>query len=182
MRKIKSFILIAYFIKYNMSTAIRSAVNRRVNTPQAPVQSQGIPQNRAVPTVGFQPSPEPQFQAQQQQMQQQQQQMQPQQRMGTNMTLQQSFDLVFNRLTILDKSVQQLQQGGGATDGATGGIDEATINGIVEEFNSRTEILAGEIGELKDMLLKLQTYTLEVNQKLFAQLNPDGINFVAEDA
>jgi hypothetical protein len=175
--------VILYFI---MSTAIRSAVNRRVNNPQGGVgvqqqqqQQQQIPQNRVIPnngqTVGFQPLPQQgnevnaQFNRGGVPVQQQQQPPQ-QQRVGSNMTLQQSFDLVFNRLTNLDRSVQQIQQNGAGSGGA-GGVDESTINGIVEEFNSRTEILAGEIAELKDMLLKLQTYTLEVNQKLFLQLN-----------
>lgn len=37
---------------------------------------------------------------------------------------------------------------------------------ILDEFNSRFEILATELGELKDALLKLQTFTMDVNKSL----------------
>jgi chorismate mutase len=157
-----------------MSTAIRSAVNRRVNNPQTGNQ---IPQNRAVPTVGFQDRPPP-IPSQQQQQQQQPQQQQ-QQRIGSNMSLQQSFDLVFNRLTNLDKTVQQIQQNG-SVDGVNV-VNETTLNAIVEEFNTRTEILAGEIAEIKDMLNKLQSFTLEVNQKMYERLNQTYLDVVETD-
>lgn len=38
---------------------------------------------------------------------------------------------------------------------------------IIEEYNSRFEILANEIGELKDVILKLQSFTMEVNKSLY---------------
>jgi len=37
---------------------------------------------------------------------------------------------------------------------------------IVEEFNSRFEILAEEIANLKNVVLSLQAYTMEINKTL----------------
>lgn len=37
---------------------------------------------------------------------------------------------------------------------------------IVEEYNSRFEIIANEIADLKNALLKLQTFTMDVNKSL----------------
>ena len=38
---------------------------------------------------------------------------------------------------------------------------------IIEEFKNKIEILANEIGELKDVILKLQSFTMEVNKSLY---------------
>jgi hypothetical protein len=94
----------------------------------------------------------------------------PQLQRGTNLTPQQTFEIVFARLTSLEKKVENVKP-------TNQQEDDTTLNAIVEEFNSRTELLAGEIADLKNMLLKLQSYTLEVNQKLFLQQNQgDGFN------
>jgi hypothetical protein len=37
---------------------------------------------------------------------------------------------------------------------------------FLEEVNTKFELLANEIAELKDMLIKLQSYTMEVNKRL----------------
>ncbi len=37
---------------------------------------------------------------------------------------------------------------------------------IIDEYNSRFEILANEIAELKNLLLKLQSFTMDVNKSL----------------
>ena len=83
-----------------MSTSLKSAINRRVTQQQQ--QQQQIPQNRLIPGTnqGMQSVPSNFDNRQQgvsfgQPIEQQQQQ----QRVGSNMTLQQSFDLVFNRLS-----------------------------------------------------------------------------------
>ena len=38
---------------------------------------------------------------------------------------------------------------------------------MLDEINTKFDLLAGEVAELKDMLVKLQSYTMEVNKKLF---------------
>ena len=43
------------------------------------------------------------------------------------------------------------------------------MNQLADEFNSKFEILAGELAELKDIVLKLQTYTMDVNKTLYEE-------------
>jgi len=40
---------------------------------------------------------------------------------------------------------------------------------IVQEFDERFNILATEIGELKDIVMKLQSYTMDVNKQLMEE-------------
>ena len=40
------------------------------------------------------------------------------------------------------------------------------ISDIVTEFNSRFELIVTEINSLKDIVLKLQTFTMDVNKRL----------------
>jgi hypothetical protein len=40
---------------------------------------------------------------------------------------------------------------------------------IVEEINTKFELLATEVAELKDMIVKLQSFTMEVNKKMFEE-------------
>ncbi len=151
----------------------RTAINRRVNNPQnniyQPQISPQIPQNRVInnnPNVGFQQNMD-NMSIQQQQLQQQQQQQNNQSTIRQSVVpLQQSFDLVFNKINSLDKNIkdlQQLQQEGDVIDNY---VDKTSFNGLVEEFNSRTEMLASEISEIKDMLLKTQNFNMEINNKL----------------
>ena len=46
---------------------------------------------------------------------------------------------------------------------------EDTLNNynIVDDLNTRFELLVNEIGNIKDSLLKLQTFTMDVNKTLF---------------
>ena len=46
-------------------------------------------------------------------------------------------------------------------------VDTVFSSSVLDEFNSRFEILATEMGELKDALLKLQTFTMDVNKSLY---------------
>ena len=48
--------------------------------------------------------------------------------------------------------------------------DELTdLNQILEEYNNRFVLLAEEIGQMKDALMKLQTYTMDVNKMLLEE-------------
>jgi hypothetical protein len=40
---------------------------------------------------------------------------------------------------------------------------------LIEEYNSRFDIIADELGTLKDTVMKLQTYTMEVNKMLMEE-------------
>ena len=43
------------------------------------------------------------------------------------------------------------------------------LNDILEEYNNRFVLLAEEIAQLKDTILKLQTYTMDVNKMLIEE-------------
>lgn len=45
--------------------------------------------------------------------------------------------------------------------------ENVSLDVVLEDFNNRFITLATEISELKDMLLKLQTYTMDVNKSLY---------------
>jgi hypothetical protein len=86
-----------------------------------------------------------------------QQQMQP----AGGLTLQQVIKLVDTRLTTLEKLVSEQRNGG----------EEGEESGDwIEEFNKRTEIIAVEIDSIKSTVLQLQTFTMEVNKKMFEKL------------
>jgi hypothetical protein len=147
-----------------MSSALASIKNKKVNLQQAQNIERERQQQVPVPPqlnrqVGFNPAVQGGFGGQPTGV------VAPPR--GTNLTAQQTFDLVFNRLNTLEKSLGQNND----ASGGSGAVDEELLNSFAEEFNSRTEILANEIAELKDIILKVQSFTMEVNQKLFAQVN-----------
>jgi hypothetical protein len=91
---------------------------------------------------------------------QQQQQQQPP---TSGLTLPQVIALVDRRLVVLEtfmKDTKSQAPAPAATPAA------AVDNELVEDINSKFEMLANEIADLKDMLLKLQTFTMEVNKRL----------------
>jgi septation ring formation regulator EzrA len=83
---------------------------------------------------------------------------------SAGLTLPQVIALIDKRLIALEENVKQSDK----TE--TTHVDDnkvsAELNAIVEEFNTRYSILAQEIDSLKDMLLKLQSFTMEVNKTL----------------
>lgn len=49
-------------------------------------------------------------------------------------------------------------------------VQEKAINDeIIQEYEARFQMLATEINDIKDMLLKLQSFTMEVNKTLFEE-------------
>jgi len=109
---------------------------------------------------------------------------QPQQQAQTpssGLTLPQVILLVDKRLTTLEKFMnttntfmethQNVQPAAPVetTPQTDENVSSEQLDGIIEEFDSRYAMLAEEVANLKDMLLKLSTYTMEVNKKLFEQ-------------
>ena len=54
---------------------------------------------------------------------------------------------------------------------------------VLEEYNARFDLIAAELGELKETILKLQTFTMDVNKTLFderlqvlGEVNKDVVN------
>lgn len=50
------------------------------------------------------------------------------------------------------------------------------LNDILEEYNNRFVLLAEEIGQLKDIVLKLQSYTMDVNKMLMEERDKTKMN------
>lgn len=92
---------------------------------------------------------------------QQQQQQQPP---ASGLTLPQVIALVDRRLVVLETFMKEMKTQAPAAPASTKAptMDDE----FVEDINSKFEMLANEIADLKDMLLKLQTFTMEVNKRL----------------
>jgi hypothetical protein len=103
-------------------------------------------------------------------------QAQSQQQAG--LTLPQVISLVDKRLITLETFMKeqkdnqdqqpQVQQ---STDvqSINADIIKTEIENMAEEFNNRYELLASEIQSIKDIVLKLQSYTMEVNKTLMEE-------------
>ena len=81
---------------------------------------------------------------------------QPQSSLQPRMTMQQV-------VILLDQRVKELEN---AKTEVNNTVSVNDLNSIISEFNSRFEILAKEIDDIKNMLLKLQSYTMDVNKML----------------
>ena len=93
---------------------------------------------------------------------QQQQQQQPP---ASGLTLPQVIALVDRRLVVLETFMKETKTQ--APTAAAAASPAPTMDDeFVEDINSKFEMLANEIADLKDMLLKLQTFTMEVNKRL----------------
>lgn len=97
-------------------------------------------------------------------IQQQQQQQQPQQPQTGGLTLQQVIALIDKRLINLETA-------------EVNETDATELEDMTEEYENRFDILAQEISELKQTVLSLQTYTMEVNKMLFDEKMAKQISF-----
>lgn len=101
-----------------------------------------------------------------------------QQNQSNGLTLQQVVLLTDQRLTILESFMNELSEKNNQTvDFDTDNnqlISKEFVQNIDELFDDATkkfEILAQEISQLKDDVMKLQTYTMDVNKTLLNKLN-----------
>lgn len=92
------------------------------------------------------------------------------------LTLPQVISLVDKRLTTLEtfmkesvSSVPEQVVDNSATEDA--------LNALADEINSKFVMLAGEVENLKDIVLKLQSYTMEVNKTLYEEKNPHSLGY-----
>jgi hypothetical protein len=90
---------------------------------------------------------------------------QPAPQQGAGLTLPQVIALVDKRLVNLETFMRETktQAPVQAPAQAPAAIDDE----MLDEINTKFDLLAGEVAELKDMLVKLQSYTMEVNKKMF---------------
>jgi hypothetical protein len=123
-----------------MSTALASARRRRAG-PEVVAPPPGVRQT----------TPQPNFPGTQQQ------------NMTPGLTLPQVISLVDKRLNNLENFVQT-QNAHHMSNNSS--IDSEELKTAFEEYNARFDIIADELASLKDTILKLQTYTMEVNKTL----------------
>ena len=126
-----------------MSTALASARRRRAG-PEVVAPAPGVRQTTPQPSFPKTP-PSP-----------------PQPNMGPALTLPQVIALVDKRLNTLENFMQT--QNETVNQSATESAND--FSALIEEYNSRFDIIADELGTLKDTVMKLQTYTMEVNKML----------------
>lgn len=86
---------------------------------------------------------------------------------SNGLTLQQIINITDRRLTALENSFQKNGGGGGGGAAIAGGASTALDKETIDEIYSRFDILLSEVAELKDTVMKLQTYTMDVNRVLF---------------
>jgi hypothetical protein len=139
----------------SMSSIARKRRSEVQIQSQAPVYNPNIQQTQQ----------QMQPQQMQQQMQQQQQQQQQQQKpMGTGLTLPQVISVIDNRLIHLENFMKETNSAE-KSDYAPSEISPE----FVEEVQTRFDILAREISDLKDVVLKLQSFTMDVNKSLLEE-------------
>ena len=76
------------------------------------------------------------------------------------LTLPQVISLIDTRLITLEQFMREPK---------TSANDAATVAALQEEYNHRFEVLTEEIMNVKDLLLKLQSYTMDVNKALYEE-------------
>lgn len=121
-----------------MSSSNAAAIRRRVGAQgvPAPAPGQSTPNMPTPPSNSNQPSAPAQ------------------------MTLQQVISTVDKRLSQLETIVKS------NNDNNNNSNDSSDLPLIVDEFNNRFELIVTEINSLKDIVMKLQSYTMEVNKML----------------
>ncbi len=119
-----------------MSTALASARRRRAG-PDANAPAPGVRQTTPQPSFpGSQPN------------------------MGPGLTLPQVIALVDKRLINLEQIMQSQSVDEQSAE------SENQFKSLIEEYNARFDIIADELASLKDTIMKLQTFTMEVNKTL----------------
>ncbi len=86
-------------------------------------------------------------------------------------TLPQLLSMFEKRLLTLEKvnSEQQARPASTAAVSETVVMVDESIKETLDEFESRFEILAEQINHIKDTLMKLQTFTMDVNKTLMEE-------------
>lgn len=84
------------------------------------------------------------------------------------MTLPQVLSILEMRLSAIEKNQSTRKVEDTTTTEPTSAVDDS-LKETLDEYESRFEMLADQINYLKDTLMKLQTFTMEVNKTLFEE-------------
>lgn len=93
----------------------------------------------------------------------------------TGLTLPQVIALIDTRLTVLEKGTKDREIMENRLNileakEAKGGKEiSSDLDELLQDFHERFALLATQITDVKDMLMKLQTYTMDVNKMLLEQ-------------
>jgi UDP-N-acetylglucosamine enolpyruvyl transferase len=91
----------------------------------------------------------------------------------SGLTLPQVITIVDKRLTNLEQFMKEVKETGVTRSNNNDSVDilqnEQEQTNWIEEFNHRFEVLAEELNNIKDVVLKLQSYTMEVNKTLLEE-------------
>jgi hypothetical protein len=96
---------------------------------------------------------------------------------NSGLTLPQVIQLVDRRLITLEKFMNETKQKNSletiveSNDEIEEDVNKSQLKEIVEEFDKRYEMLAEEIVNIKNIVLSLQSYTMEVNKVLYDEKN-----------
>tara|TARA_E500000331_G_C17146548_1_gene665215 strand:- start:190 stop:750 length:561 start_codon:yes stop_codon:yes gene_type:complete len=90
------------------------------------------------------------------------------------LTLPQVIALVDSRLTKLEESATQNKSSNIPSDH----VSEDALKPILQEYDHRFTMLATQINDLKEIVLKLQSYTMDVNKSLLEER----IHFISESS
>ena len=157
-----------------------SIANSFAKKRRAPIEQPPPPSNQYNPNA-FRNGPQnmQQQQGYGQQSQSQQQQQQQQQAPASGFTLPQVIALIDKRLVTIERQVVDLKDTLPPGDAAMYqheqfaqdkvSIDDFQI--VLKEFNDKFEMLADEFANYKNSIMTLQSFTMEVNQKLSKQLD-----------
>lgn len=94
----------------------------------------------------------------------------PQSRSG-GMSLPQILNVIEKRILSLEKAVEDNRVASSSKDVSEPIDIDAQLRPIVDEYDARFEMLATQINEMKDVLMKLQSFTMDVNKTLFEERN-----------
>jgi hypothetical protein len=92
----------------------------------------------------------------------------------SGLTLPQVIHVIDNRLNLLEtfmKETKTTTQSSNLISTKSVSFDNANVlsTPILDDFQNRFEILATEIADLKDIVLKLQSYTMDINKTLLEE-------------
>jgi hypothetical protein len=87
----------------------------------------------------------------------------------TGLTLPQVITIIDNRLIKLETFVKESSTNVDVSATSETQSTSPDVSQWINEFNNRFEILAEEIGNLKDIVLKLQSYTMDINKTLLEE-------------
>jgi hypothetical protein len=98
---------------------------------------------------------------------------QQQRQIDKGLTLQQVIQVVDNRLILLENFMNEHKSSPSPSSENENNEENTNEIGIViNEFEKRFEMLVEEISNLKEIVLNLQAYTMNVNKVLFEEKHP----------